>query len=445
MEANNKEKIKRCLTCPVGHRVIGDFFSLYPVWVGQQKERHKATDDENDYIHSLASSISSTLLLHSTPSNNLDFIISFAESYKKFDKNIKKSNLAHIDNSCCLYALNNILYPIKVILEEQTDYNGESIRDELSKKAIDIILIMNEVLEDNALFTDFDLTTEEKRWTKEYRGSLSLEQAKEIYKKLRAILSKYCLTPEKNIKYKYCNPIYSNKTTEIEYKGQVYRSCQSEDFEKYINSIKSYYSIDSDWKGLTDNNVRIIQQYLIDSPKRFGALLTRVMDYQGLTSQKIVKIWNVKKNASAVDRLKKDVKHELTETELSLLLRILLVSKNVLKNGNGKIYGNWNDILETPRDSEDWTMLQKAYNSDKFTELTQEVNNDISKFISQYKDVESMAKENTNFFTENSYSVYFDEDQGYDYQAMYDDMLEPNSYQILLSVLKKLQDTTTTE
>ena len=169
------------------------------------------------------------------------------------------------------------------------------------------------------------------------------------------------------------------------------------------------------------------------------------MDYQGLTSQKIVKIWNVKKNASAVDRLKKDVKHELTETELSLLLRILLVSKNVLKNGNGKIYGNWNDILETPRDSEDWTMLQKAYNSDKFTELTQEVNNDISKFISQYKDVESMAKENTNFFTENSYSVYFDEDQGYDYQAMYDDMLEPNSYQILLSVLKKLQDTTTTE
>lgn len=291
MEANNKEKIKRCLTCPVGHRVIGDFFSLYPVWVGQQKERHKATDDENDYIHSLASSISSTLLLHSTPSNNLDFIISFAESSKKFDKNIKKSNLANIDNSCCLYALNNILYPIKVILEEQTDFIGDSIRDELSKKGIDIILIMNEVLEDNALFTDFDLTTEEKRWTKEYRGSLSLEQAKEIYKKLRAILSKYCLTSDKNIKYKYCNPIYSDKTTEIEYKGQVYRSCQSEDFEKYINSIKSYYSIDSDWKGLTDNNVRIIQQYLIDSPKRFGALLTRVMDYQGLTSQKIVKIW----------------------------------------------------------------------------------------------------------------------------------------------------------
>lgn len=446
MDAKKKIIMKRCLTCPVGHRVIGDFFDLYPLYVKQQKENHRATADEMNDINDYISSISTTLMLPVPKSNNLDVIISLADSPKKLTKSIEKANLSNCDNKCCLYALNSILYPIRVILatEKDNNYIGDHIKDELSKKSIDVILMMNEVLEDNYLFTDIELTAEEKKCSKDYRNSLSLGQAKEIYKKLRSLLSTYCLTPDTDIKYKYCAPMYSDKTTEIEYDGKTYRDCQSEDFIDYINSIKSYYSIDNDWNDLTADSVRIIQQYLIDSPKRFGALLSRVMDYQGLTSQKIVKLWDSKNSASAVDRLKIDVEHELSESELSSLLRILLVSADVLKTGNGKIYGNWNDVLETPKDSEDWEKLQKAYSTDKVTELNQGINDDISKFIRKYNDVASMVHDNSDFFIEDSYNVYSDE-QNYDYQAMYDDMLEPYSYHVLLSVLKKIQTTNPTE
>lgn len=446
MDAKKMINMKRCLTCPVGHRVIGDFFNLYPVWVEQQKEEHKTTDDEIDYIDSFVSSISSTLMLSSPPSNNLDFIISFADSPKKLTKSIEKANLSNCDNKCCLYSLNSILYPIRVILATKKDdkYIGYQIKEELSKKAIDVMLMMNEVLEDNNIFVDVELTAVEKKWTKVYRDSLSVEQAKQVFLKLRSLITEYCLTPNDHIRYTYCAPMYSDKTTEIEYDGKTYRDCQSEDFIDYINSIKSYYSIDNDWNDLTADSVRIIQQYLIDSPKRFGALLSRVMDYQGLTSQKIVKLWDSKNSASAVDRLKIDVEHELSESELSSLLCILLVSADVLKTGNGKIYGNWNDVLETPKDSEDWEKLQKAYSTDKVTELNQGINDDISKFIRKYNDVASMVHDNSDFFIEDSYNVYSDE-QNYDYQAMYDDMLEPFSYHVLLSVLKKIQTTNSTE
>lgn len=446
MDAKKMINMKRCLNCPVGHRVIGDFFDLYPLFVKQQKENHRATADEMNDIDDYISSISTTLMLPVPKSNNLDVIISLADSPKKLTKSIEKASLSNRDNECCLYALNSILYPIKVILatEKENNYIGDQIKEELSKIAIDVMLMMNEVLEDNNIFVDVELTAEEKMWTKVYRDSLSVGQAKKVFLKLRSILTKYCLAPKDHIRYTYCAPMYSDKATEIEYDGKMYRDCQSEGFIDYINSIKAHYSIDNDWNDLTSDSVRIIQQYLVDSPKRFGALLSRVMNYQGLTSQKIVKLWDSKNSASAVDRLKKDVKHELSESELSSLLRILLVSAEVLKTGNGKIYGNWNDVLETPRDSEDWEKLQKAYNTDKVTELNQGINEDISKFIHNYNDVASMVHDNSDFFTEDSYNVYSNE-QDYDYQAMYDDMLEPHSYHVLLSVLKKIQKTNSNE
>lgn len=202
------------------------------------------------------------------------------------------------------------------------------------------------------------------------------------------------------------------------------------------------HSVEDNLIDFSPNYKQIVQQYLINSPKQFGAVLSRIMDIQGLTSQKIVKMWSDKEYASKVDRLKKDRNHQLSDLELSSLLKILLVSEDVLKTGSGKIFGNWNDILKTPKESEDWEILQNAYNTTKAKSIKQEINKDICNIINHYDDVYSMVKDNPSFFYEDDICVYLCENNDesyYDYQAMCEDLLHPEEFDTLLSILEQQQ------
>lgn len=448
MNANEKNNIKRCLTCPIGHRIIEDFFNLYPILTKKLSKKHLSTDETENKDHYIES-ISSTLMLSKPYEDNENLISTLALSKKLLSKEVTQKQYKNLDNLCCFYALNNILYPLKLLLQESDPENKTTKKDsnayyyqipaELPKKAIDILLIMEEVLEENNQSLESELTSDEEQWSKIFREEAQLDQIKELYHKLHNILQSYCTIPDGGLKYKFCGTMYSvsNKL------GYKCRDCYFEDFQKYISAIQSYHNISDDLECLTPDYVKIAQRYLVEAPKKFGAVVSKVMDYQGLTSQKVAKLWNdPKKRASTINGYKENDTHELSDTELNVFLKILLVSEDMLTTGTGKVFGNWNHFIDIPTGSDDLKILQEHYKTKSVSILKNSINNDILHYICNTDDFASMVTANSDSFYEENvclYSYEVDSEIYYDYQAMYDDLLHSEEFDVLLSVLKKLQ------
>lgn len=466
------EKIKRCIACPVAHKFLSTYLEYYKL-----KTENKEKIDEKIKIFSNILNLEGE---YKDWINLLTKLTSPKMNINEITRNIE-------DYSDCFQTLNSIIYPLKNLFFESSDPT-EVIRN-FKVTGVKILDYIIDFLQENNVEVE-SLTPEEKEWTNKYLMTLGKKSKKEEalytkkleqedeeylkkYKKIRAkkdkkaqityhkfknILKTYCNLKSEKLNFKYCNPMllsndkYDNckfflfyKRTELKTNGIL--------ISKKINHLKQEYQ-------------NIIHNYLLNAPKKIADILAKLIDLQGLSDQDIITLlWGKfettsdslqlpkyiepKKSPYSIRSICNSDKPEISYEEKNKLAKILLVSNEMLKSGKGKIYGNWNSVLK-PKNNEDKNTLKeyfkKKYDISKTKEIEHAVKARIYELINlSDSDFKKTIKENS-FFCEDDFCVYTYNEYGdrngeeyYDYDLMYENLIHPEDFDTLLSVLEELQ------
>lgn len=455
----SKEKYTKCLSCPIAHKFISEYFNYYDLL-------HDASKRNNIGKKLLKQSISmlaETLLIEGTLTEENKLF--YGLSRKNMDISIVPVKITD-----CIKNLNYIISHLEILFYKDK-YGYESILD-LAKEDIKILSTINDLLSNNKIQT-LKLTKDEKNWTKEYLETLGMtfsvdeyeddaedeqiEKAKDTYEKFRTILIDYCHSVDK-IEYKYCNPMF----------GEAKSLCDCctglKGNNLYINRL---FLLNNDYRDIALN-------YLENAPKKLRGTLKLAMKMQGLGYTEVSELWaDDKKHPSSIQKLLEEDENKLDAHDKEILQRILLVSYDVLKYGKGKIYGNWKLALDEKKNDEFYNKLSEdkelfsiakkhrepkiekyakssrkiktEYNPENDKKgMTQElIRGRIRDLIAQNADdFYSMIKEHPDFFYEDDICLYAYEENGeiyYDYQAMYEHLRNPEEFDLLLSLLEEQQ------
>ncbi len=430
--------IEHCISCPIAHQVISNYLQFYPLYLKYNKADKKEKSEKLNAISDVVNKISDTLKIKGDIEERCEYLgnlcsVTMKEKSSKF--NVDTSNTPN----CCLQSLNEIIAPVKILFEKRYHYRDKSdIYGLYLKGGEQVILLINSYLKRNNIIVS-EKNEEFIKNIKKYNKVVKTlkdedsEKIKGLYINFYKIIDKYCSTPNENLEFKYCSSAYD------EYK--MLRDCQSEKFLDYISSLNSSL----DYKriyNLKDEYIKIIENYIIKTPKIFGYNFSRIMEIQGLTENDIAKLfWDKDTNKiSKIQKLCECKEPNLQEDELKLLSRILLVSEDVLYCGTGKIYGNWKLALEQGKNKE----FQDNYQTKTSRDTTEAIRDKIKEYISlEDKNFEDMIKENEFFYEENiCLYEYEDKDDGemyYDFNMMYQSALHPEEIDVLISVLEEMQ------
>lgn len=129
---------------------------------------------------------------------------------------------------------------------------------------------------------------------------------------------------------------------------------QGECFDKLFRPIiqnlqeksKEYTSLQRGIDRLNKEYQGIIRDFIKKSPKMFGVNLCYVMRYKDISEQDINNFTDGKLKASTIQSLKECKIPGISDEQMKLLCRALLVSEDVLYKGHGTSYGNWKTFLE---------------------------------------------------------------------------------------------------
>lgn len=129
-----------------------------------------------------------------------------------------------------------------------------------------------------------------------------------------------------------------------------------------------------------------------------------------------------------------------------------MVSENVFTCGIGKSYGTWKIAINENKNEqfknhlltdEDINTQNKAKQIKTPYIVREKIFNKIKEFIEQTDDnFNKMISENPEFFCEEDICLFTYEKDGkeyYDYELMYKNLLHPEDFDTLLSVLEELQ------
>ena len=454
---NAKQK-KQCIDCPIGHRIISAYYDFLPEYLRliSIKNNKNYENELLKRVSNSANTISDTLGFKGTLSQKCQMIFNMSD--KVMDIN---SYPAETREHCdCIQRLNHIIASIKTILQDEQSVD---LLYEFPKSGVDTIWYIFRYLESNNQELENTLTVKERNWSKEYATNLTDEQADEALEKFQEIVRTYC---EEGVffNFHYCNPIYSLK-------GK-YQSCVENTITP--STPNAFLKFQNMVPYIEEKYLHILYAYLKKAPKHFGYNLNAIMEYQGMTDTDIVNLMSdTSKKPNNIQSYRKSPTNELTPKEVKELSRILLVSEETLICGIGGIYGSWKIALKSNKNSE----FRKAfYDIPKYAEKKNTEQNgdeegvkdkkaktpmlnpsstkkEIISFIKkviQEDDKEFFEDISTypDFFNKEDFCAYFYEEDGelfYDYQAMYDQLLEPKSFDVLLSVLLELQETHETE
>lgn len=366
--------------------------------------------------------------------------------------------------SDCLYSLNKIVSSLKIFFNEQ-EGNWEEVAF-LQKNSIDILSGISDFLDQNKIKTE-TLTLKEKTWGKDYRKTLGYtskefednyeyedeedddnnnslieeqqeeERATKTYNKFKNILVDYCKNSIGKVSYKYCNPIH-NKNKSLE-------NCQPKSLQilKETNSrlgIK-LFRLNNEFRNIAYN-------YLEKAPKKFNDIISRIIKYQNLKYIDIAELMNdkskdKKKYASSIKGLGKNNSNKLSSDDMEKLKKILLVTDDIIKCGSGEVYGNWNDFLKNQTDPIEKNTLLDYYEETTHQATKPKILNDIRELINNETKFEK-AKNSSELFCKKYVCLYTIENEYsheicYDYDSMYQNLIYPQDFDTLLSVLEELQ------
>lgn len=437
--ANNQ--IKKCVSCPVAHKFISEY-SLY--WNTYQEVKKSKGKDRKALLKlkETIDNLSEILLIEGTYKEKKIFLNRLINTNISVDELYPE--LSEISD--CVRSINKIVSSLKIFFVE-SEYPFDEITD-IPKFATNNLCCLSDFLLENNIKTE-TLTTEEKSWDKDYLNTLGfttsedgfeddpteeeIEKALSTYNKFRKIVMDYCQSSTGEISYKYCSPIFN--------KDKSLMNCQSNSLNMLSETNNS---LGIKLFRLNDTYRSVVYNYLEKAPKKFSDVLTRVMEHQNLGYTEVAKLWNnEKKHASSVQKLTTSDNNKLTDEDKKTLQKILLVSEDMLICGSGRIYGNWNDVLKKQTDPEESKILLESYGEKKYIDTKSKIRDDIIELINNDEKFEE-ARKTSDFFCDDYLCVYtciddYSNELCYDYNAMYENLLHPEDFDTLLSVLEELQ------
>lgn len=403
MSAILKERIKRCLYCPICHKTLRLFFSTNNIWYRPSKDISLSEGDSK-----VIKRLGNLLQINGSIEEQWKTLYNLTLHPKAKVKDEREKEDSREGETDCLNTLNRILFELRPLYPV-------SNRSDLSQLGYNI---MNEI--SNII------------------SSAGTENGLDV-KGLRGQFKYYCQLNTKDmpkLQYRYCSQTYQNvlKDTDI----KKLRDCQAayfldvskqlpsgKDETEFINAMFSVGSETPFWE--------ICENYLRYAPKHFGRNLELVMERQGMSVNDISSIME-EKSPNGITALCECKTPKRDKEYIHRLAKCLLVSDEVLISGTGKSYGAWKNVLSEEglnaiKEHEENQTLRSAKKSarDKIRAWSS---------LSDY-DFENLITDNPQFFAEQPFCAYDMESDEEDSiaESMRKNLLHPEEFDLLVQIL----------
>ncbi len=317
-EKSIKEQLTRCLNCKVANDFIADYKYFFKIL-------SKNSKDINEKDIEMIKKLSSYLNIKSTTKKQ------FIALRKICEHNSLKNS-----NNICLYYMNTIMFAINWFYEDNKSSNHTWAIDN-KKHLIPVFTIMNDV---NKNIQHYDYSRGKTAISNLKKISIKNseeEEEEELFDELKYIFDAFTNEKEENYTYLKKGDCYMDL---FNYNVGLMTHSYNEENEYNATLNELYNRIDK----LSNKSQEIIKEYIKYAPKKFGYNLQAVMKHQNMTENDLKVLTGIE--ISAIQALTKADVPQRNQKDIENLCRALLVSKEVLYNGIGKIYGNWKLLLD---------------------------------------------------------------------------------------------------
>lgn len=457
MEKNNLEM---CISCPIAHIFISEYRKIKNYTKEEKKTISK--NDKKEYKIKIEISVKKLSQLLGIKLKNMSSIIAYIMKRKSEFEMGTTTNI--LSKMCCINCITSIIDCFDTISE-----NSESLVTDLrlfDKDDIKLFVKLEKFLKRNNIVPKNPLTKDEKSWSDDFMNLIyeNEDVAEDTYYKFSDLIDDYVTPPSNISKYDCCDKIYKNNSLLSDKSIDEFTNCIDRLNEPFKEELQKQTRINKINEILNhESNIlkSIMCRYLEKAEKNQKKILDFLMKKQGITDTNIAIILYKNPNKKTEIENWHKIKDNSTELppkaklHLQELLNILLVSEDVLRCGTGKIYGNWKNAINENKNekfqdalltSDDMKEIEKTKISPHrrpSLKTKERIYDRIRTFINPSEnDLNKMISENPEFFCEEDFCVFTYEKDGeeyFDYELMCENLLHPEDFDTLLSVLEELQ------
>lgn len=428
-------------------------------------KREKKTISKNDkkeYKIKIEISVKKLSQLLGIKLKNMSSIIAYIMKRKSEFEMGTTTNI--LSKMCCINCITSIIDCFDTISE-----NSESLVTDLllfDKDDIKLFVKLEKFLKRNNIVPQNPLTKDEKSWSDDFMNLIyeNEDVAEDTYYKFSDLIDDYVTPPSNISKYDCCDKIYKNNSLLSDKSIDEFTNCidrLNEPFKEELQKQTRMNKINEILNHESNILKSIMCRYLEKAEKNQKKILDFLMKKQGITDTNIAIILYKDPNKKTEIENWHKIKDNSTELppkaklHLQELLNILLVSEDVLRCGTGKIYGNWKNAINENKNekfkdalltSDDMKEIEKTKISPHrrpSLKTKERIYDRIRTFINPSEnDLNKMISENPEFFCEEDFCVFTYEKDGeeyFDYELMCENLLHPEDFDTLLSVLEELQ------
>ena len=457
MEKNNLEM---CISCPIAHIFISEYRKIKNYTKEEKKTISK--NDKKEYKIKIEISVKKLSQLLGIKLKNMSSIIAYIMKRKSEFEMGTTTNI--LSKMCCINCITSIIDCFDTISE-----NSESLVTDLrlfDKDDIKLFVKLEKFLKRNNIVPQNPLTKDEKSWSDDFMNLIyeNEDVAEDTYYKFSDLIDDYVTPPSNISKYDCCDKIYKNNSLLSDKSIHEFTNCIDRINEPFKEELQKQTRMNKINEILNhESNIlkSIMCRYLEKAEKNQKKILDFLMKKQGITDTNIAIILYKDPNKKTEIENWHKIKDNSTELppkaklHLQELLNILLVSEDVLRCGTGKIYGNWKNAINENKNekfkdalltSDDMKEIEKTKISPHrrpSLKTKERIYDRIRTFINPSEnDLNKMISENPEFFCEEDFCVFTYEKDGeeyFDYELMCENLLHPEDFDTLLSVLEELQ------
>lgn len=428
----------------------------------KRKKKTISKNDKKEYKIKIEISVKKLSQLLGIKLKNMSSIIAYIMKRKSEFEMGTTTNI--LSKMCCINCITSIIDCFDTISE-----NSESLVTDLrlfDKDDIKLFVKLEKFLKRNNIVPKNPLTKDEKSWSDDFMNLIyeNEDVAEDTYYKFSDLIDDYVTPPSNISKYDCCDKIYKNNSLLSDKSIDEFTNCidrLNEPFKKELQKQTRINKINEILNHESNILKSIMCRYLEKAEKNQKKILDFLMKKQGITDTNIAIILYKNPNKKTEIENWHKIKDNSTELppkaklHLQELLNILLVSEDVLRCGTGKIYGNWKNAINENKNekfqdalltSDDMKEIEKTKISPHrrpSLKTKERIYDRIRTFINPSEnDLNKMISENPEFFCEEDFCVFTYEKDGeeyFDYELMCENLLHPEDFDTLLSVLEELQ------
>lgn len=428
----------------------------------KRKKKTISKNDKKEYKIKIEISVKKLSQLLGIKLKNMSSIIAYIMKRKSEFEMGTTTNI--LSKMCCINCITSIIDCFDTISE-----NSESLVTDLrlfDKDDIKLFVKLEKFLKRNNIVPQNPLTKDEKSWSDDFMNLIyeNEDVAEDTYYKFSDLIDDYVTPPSNISKYDCCDKIYKNNSLLSDKSIDEFTNCidrLNEPFKEELQKQTRMNKINEILNHESNILKSIMCRYLEKAEKNQKKILDFLMKKQGITDTNIAIILYKDPNKKTEIENWHKIKDNSTELppkaklHLQELLNILLVSEDVLRCGTGKIYGNWKNAINENKNekfkdalltSDDMKEIEKTKISPHrrpSLKTKERIYDRIRTFINPSEnDLNKMISENPEFFCEEDFCVFTYEKDGeeyFDYELMCENLLHPEDFDTLLSVLEELQ------